>query len=404
MQRHKRSYNFPQVARWFADRSDMILLLFDAHKLDVSDELMEIMSRLVDHQDKVRIVLNKADQIGKAKLMRVYGALMWSVGKVFNNPEVVRVYVGSFWDQPLKHDAHRKLFEADQEALTQELVDLPRLSAVRKINELIKRTRLVRAHACTLSFIREQMPRFGKVKKRQEILNNLQDVLDQVKMRYNLHAADMPGPEILRAKLQSHDFMTFPRLSPNTLRRLENIIDVDIYKVVGEGGGSENVFKFLPQAATEVSSPSWPRRGLLHRAGSSMRGMGSSFFAREHPDRSFDGVQSEAQGIGGVEGVRSPSVVSRRSRAVVDHRSQVDGVGRVDTEGLGFDRTQQGVKAGYRRVWGVVLALVLALAFGVTVVMGLVLAVEHGILSADQLPLGKNLIDLGSKVRSAPLL
>lgn len=28
------------------------------------------------------------------KLMRVYGALMWSLGKVLNTPEVVRVYIG----------------------------------------------------------------------------------------------------------------------------------------------------------------------------------------------------------------------------------------------------------------------------------------------------------------------
>lgn len=28
---------------------------------------------------------------------------MWSMGKVFDNPEVVRVYVGSFWEQPLRH-------------------------------------------------------------------------------------------------------------------------------------------------------------------------------------------------------------------------------------------------------------------------------------------------------------
>jgi EH domain-containing protein 1 len=34
--------------------------------------------------------------MGHRQLMRVYGALMWSLSKVFKSPEVCRVYMGSF--------------------------------------------------------------------------------------------------------------------------------------------------------------------------------------------------------------------------------------------------------------------------------------------------------------------
>lgn len=35
-----------------------------------------------------------ACQVDQQQLMRVYGALMWSLGKVFRSPEVCRVYIG----------------------------------------------------------------------------------------------------------------------------------------------------------------------------------------------------------------------------------------------------------------------------------------------------------------------
>jgi len=71
-----------KVLIWLAERVDRIILLFDAHKLDISDEFQEAINAVKNYDSKIRVVLNKSDQIGTQQLMRVYGALMWSLGKV----------------------------------------------------------------------------------------------------------------------------------------------------------------------------------------------------------------------------------------------------------------------------------------------------------------------------------
>lgn len=107
-QRVDRGYDFTGVLQWFAERSDRIFLLFDANKLDISDEFRRSIESIRGYDEKIRIILNKADAVGHQELLRVYGALMWSLGKVLNTPEVARIYVGSFWSQPLHFDTNRR--------------------------------------------------------------------------------------------------------------------------------------------------------------------------------------------------------------------------------------------------------------------------------------------------------
>ena len=145
-----------------------IVLLFDANKLDISDEFRRSIEAIHGYEDKVRIVLNKADQVATFKkkekkswlpsgkitakyndqtsgrpprtdaslwcshvvdiqgLILVSRHILQDHSKVINVPECPKIYVGSFWDQQLKHDLYRRLFEKELQSLFDDLQDLPR--------------------------------------------------------------------------------------------------------------------------------------------------------------------------------------------------------------------------------------------------------------------------------------
>ena len=48
-----RGYDFSAVIEWFAAKVDRILILFDAHKLDISDELRNAIRAVRGHDEKV---------------------------------------------------------------------------------------------------------------------------------------------------------------------------------------------------------------------------------------------------------------------------------------------------------------------------------------------------------------
>ena len=252
-QRIGRDYEFTSVVKWrvyeipstvgrargshtrrwlfrrFAERADMIIVMFDAHKLDISDELKNTIDVLRPHYDKIRVLLNKADTIDAQQLLRVYGALMWQLGKVMRTPEVCRVHLGSFWEQPLQHREQSHLLYREKLDLLQELNALPRNAVLRRINELSKRGRYLKVHCYIIHFLRKQMPYFRKQEKQRALLERLDNQFSMCARRYGLSRGDFPEIAKFRQSLgEVRDISKFPKLDKTLIRDMERMFAHEI--------------------------------------------------------------------------------------------------------------------------------------------------------------------------------
>ena len=231
--RLERGYDLIGVLEWFAERVDRILLLFDVHQLDISDELLRCISALRGCEDKVRLVLNKADGIDPQQLVRVYGALMWSLGRVTPAPESARVYIGSFWDEPFRNDGNRRLLEDEEEDLLKDLQSLPKDAAMRRINDLIKRTRRAKIHALIMDHLKNNTPAvFGKDAKKKQLLANLDGIFEEIRKKHNIAARDFPDTEKMRRKLETLDFKTLRNLDPRMMKAADAAMEKDLPKLL----------------------------------------------------------------------------------------------------------------------------------------------------------------------------
>ncbi|MCP9258726.1 EH domain-containing protein 1 [Dirofilaria immitis] len=119
-----RGYDFAQVIKFLSSKVDCIFLLFDANKLDISDEYKQVIQILEGSEDKIKIILNKADWVRPRELVHVRGALMWALGKIMRCPEVPK---------------------EDLAAVVQEIADLPNSYHRKRINDVAKRARNTKA-------------------------------------------------------------------------------------------------------------------------------------------------------------------------------------------------------------------------------------------------------------------
>eukprot|EP01063_Lacrimia_lanifica_P013137 TRINITY_DN19776_c0_g1_i1.p1 TRINITY_DN19776_c0_g1~~TRINITY_DN19776_c0_g1_i1.p1 ORF type:complete len:501 (+),score=170.38 TRINITY_DN19776_c0_g1_i1:137-1504(+) len=92
--RGSRGYDLLGVTKWFAERADVILLLFDPANPGTTGETLDVLTQsLQDMEHKFLIVMNKVDQFDNVSdFARAYGALCWNLSKVVNRKDIPRIY------------------------------------------------------------------------------------------------------------------------------------------------------------------------------------------------------------------------------------------------------------------------------------------------------------------------
>ncbi|VDO94147.1 unnamed protein product [Soboliphyme baturini] len=228
-QRINRGYDFEGVVQYLSDKADIILLMFDAQKLDISDELKRVIAGLQRNEEKIKIILNKADSCDPTSLNRVRGALMWSLGRTMQRPEVPVLYTGSFWDQPLTHAQYQETFDADRKELFDDFRKLPRTVYVRRLNDIVKRAKQVRLHSLLMN---ELCKRKWCTLKRLALRRFRTHTYPYFVDKHNLSTYDLlPVVEYID-RLKKLDKKLWKTADQGKLKKIEEFLSDDITKMM----------------------------------------------------------------------------------------------------------------------------------------------------------------------------
>ncbi|XP_012722468.2 sarcalumenin isoform X2 [Fundulus heteroclitus] len=216
----ERGYPYNDVCQWFIDRADLIFLVFDPTKLDVGGELEMLFRQMKGRESQIRLILNKADSLSTQDLMRVYGALFWSMAPLVNVTEPPRVYVSSFWPQDYAPDTSRELFMKEEISLIEDLNQVIENQIENKIAFIRQHAIRVRIHALLvdryLHTYHEKLGWFGDPHEVfQDIVNEPDKyyIFKSILAKTNVSKFDLPDKEAYQDFFGVNPISNFKQLS-----------------------------------------------------------------------------------------------------------------------------------------------------------------------------------------------
>ncbi|XP_058497151.1 uncharacterized abhydrolase domain-containing protein DDB_G0269086-like [Solea solea] len=216
----ERGYPYNEVCQWFIDRADLIFLVFDPTKLDVGGELEMLFTQMKGRESQIRLILNKADSLTTQDLMRVYGALFWSMAPLINATEPPRVYVSSFWPQDYAADTSRELFMKEESSLLEDLNQVIENQMENKIAFIRQHGIRVRIHALLVDrYLQTYYEKLGWFSDPYEVFQDIVNdpdkyyIFKSILAKTNVSKFDLPNKEAYQDFFGVNPISSFKQLS-----------------------------------------------------------------------------------------------------------------------------------------------------------------------------------------------
>lgn len=146
------------------------------------------------------------DAISSQELMNVHGALQYSLSKVIQTPEVPRIYTVSLWDEKkFKDNSTKDRILSDENELSKDLEGLIKNNVVMKLNDLIKRARLVKAHSLVIGTLSEKMTWLFQDSKKKELITDLDKVYVEIQRKHKVPEGDFPELHNMRVYFNTYE-------------------------------------------------------------------------------------------------------------------------------------------------------------------------------------------------------
>ncbi|KAM6942293.1 uncharacterized protein PEZ65_004159 isoform 8-T8 [Lycodopsis pacificus] len=273
----ERGYPYNEVCQWFIDRADLIFQVFDPTKLDVGGELEMLFRQMKGRESQIRLILNKADSLSTQNLMRVYGALFWSMAPLMKVTEPPRVYVSSFWPQDYAADTSRELFMKEETSLLEDLNQVIENQMENKIAFVRQHGIRVRIHALLVDrYLQTYSDKLGWFSDPDEVFQDIVDdpdkyyIFKSILAKTNVSKFDLPNKEAYQDFFGVNPVSSFKQLSSHCswtggclLEKIERAISYELPALLGSVGKAADA----PAPAKAAPSPPPPLPGTCEGPG-----------------------------------------------------------------------------------------------------------------------------------------